>query len=195
MRYLNVVVAAFLVVLSAPAHAVVAAVEFSGSTTGCFGTDCTNFSSSPSISHLSFSGGSFTDITAGSFTTGFGSFNLGNGTSSYNTSFTLDIAFTLPSGTTGQTINALVSGSVGGNSGTVDIDFPTTPQTFTYSGGSFTVALNDVDISIGDPNITGTITLNSAVPEPSTWAMMILGFCGLGFLSYRRKSQMAFNAA
>jgi hypothetical protein len=26
-----------------------------------------------------------------------------------------------------------------------------------------------------------------AVPEPSTWAMMILGFCGLGFMAYRRK--------
>ncbi|MEO8320765.1 MAG: PEPxxWA-CTERM sorting domain-containing protein, partial [Bradyrhizobium sp.] len=27
-----------------------------------------------------------------------------------------------------------------------------------------------------------------AVPEPSTWAMMILGFFGLGFVAYRRKS-------
>jgi hypothetical protein len=29
--------------------------------------------------------------------------------------------------------------------------------------------------------------LTAAVPEPSTWAMMILGFCGLGFMAYRRK--------
>jgi hypothetical protein len=28
-----------------------------------------------------------------------------------------------------------------------------------------------------------------AVPEPSTWAMMILGFLGVGFLAYRRKNQ------
>jgi hypothetical protein len=27
----------------------------------------------------------------------------------------------------------------------------------------------------------------SAVPEPSTWAMMISGFLGLGFMAYRRK--------
>lgn len=26
------------------------------------------------------------------------------------------------------------------------------------------------------------------VPEPSTWAMMILGFCGLGLFAYRRKN-------
>lgn len=33
-----------------------------------------------------------------------------------------------------------------------------------------------------------TATLAPAVPEPSTWAMMILGFWGLGFMAYRRKS-------
>jgi hypothetical protein len=27
----------------------------------------------------------------------------------------------------------------------------------------------------------------AAVPEPSTWAMMILGFCAVGFTAYRRK--------
>jgi hypothetical protein len=27
----------------------------------------------------------------------------------------------------------------------------------------------------------------AAVPEPSTWAMMILGFAGIGFVAYRRK--------
>ena len=29
----------------------------------------------------------------------------------------------------------------------------------------------------------------AAVPEPSTWAMMILGFAGVGFMAYRRKSK------
>jgi hypothetical protein len=32
----------------------------------------------------------------------------------------------------------------------------------------------------------------SAVPEPSTWAMMILGFCGLGFMTSRKKSALRF---
>ena len=35
--------------------------------------------------------------------------------------------------------------------------------------------------------------LASAVPEPSTWAMMILGFAGVGFMAYRRKSKTAFR--
>jgi hypothetical protein len=33
------------------------------------------------------------------------------------------------------------------------------------------------------------------VPELSTWAMMILGFTALGFISYRRKNSMALRAA
>jgi len=35
----------------------------------------------------------------------------------------------------------------------------------------------------------------SAIPEPSTWAMMILGFLGVGFLSYRRKTNRPFRFA
>jgi hypothetical protein len=35
----------------------------------------------------------------------------------------------------------------------------------------------------------------SAVPEPSTWAMMILGFFGVGFMAYRRKGQAALRLA
>jgi hypothetical protein len=41
--------------------------------------------------------------------------------------------------------------------------------------------------------LNGTIT--SPVPEPSTWAMMILGFAGVGFMAYRRKSKVALMAA
>ena len=39
---------------------------------------------------------------------------------------------------------------------------------------------------------TGTI---AAVPEPSTWAMMILGFLGLGVVAFRRKAGAALRAA
>jgi hypothetical protein len=33
-----------------------------------------------------------------------------------------------------------------------------------------------------------------AVPEPSTWVMMLAGFAGLGFLGYRRNRAPSLNA-
>jgi hypothetical protein len=36
-----------------------------------------------------------------------------------------------------------------------------------------------------------SIGYNSAVPEPSTWVMMIVGFGGLGFGKYRKARQNA----
>jgi hypothetical protein len=37
--------------------------------------------------------------------------------------------------------------------------------------------------------------LEGGVPEPSTWAMMLLGFAGVGFFAYRRKSTTALMAS
>lgn len=42
----------------------------------------------------------------------------------------------------------------------------------------------------GGPTDFAAVT---AVPEPATWAMMLLGFAGVGFLAYRRKSKPAFR--
>jgi hypothetical protein len=39
------------------------------------------------------------------------------------------------------------------------------------------------------------VTSPSAIPEPSTWAMMLLGFAGLGYAAYRKtKRQFSFAA-
>jgi hypothetical protein len=46
-----------------------------------------------------------------------------------------------------------------------------------------------IETSFGIGNDVG------AVPEPSTWAMMILGFAGIGFMVHRRKSKPALMAA
>lgn len=35
----------------------------------------------------------------------------------------------------------------------------------------------------------------SAVPEPASWAMMMIGFAGVGLLAYRRKSAMTIRIA
>ena len=45
---------------------------------------------------------------------------------------------------------------------------------------------------LDDVSIT---TLASAVPEPSTWVMMILGFCGLGRLAYRRQNSLSLPSS
>jgi PEP-CTERM motif len=39
------------------------------------------------------------------------------------------------------------------------------------------------------------VTHVAAVPEPSTWAMMVLGFAGVGFMVYRRRNQTMVNVA
>jgi PEP-CTERM motif len=75
--------------------------------------------------------------------------------------------------------------------------------TSTNGSGSFVVFLNGSNEIFGTnpfgidafapPTISNTsISAVSTVPEPSTWAMMILGFCGLGFMVYRKKTAARF---
>jgi hypothetical protein len=61
-----------------------------------------------------------------------------------------------------------------------------TDFTDTLSAGSYTVTFSSA-IPKGDTLEVG-YTLSSAVPEPATWAMMVLGFLGVGFVSYLRKA-------
>jgi hypothetical protein len=42
---------------------------------------------------------------------------------------------------------------------------------------------------------TGSLTGTAAVPEPSTWAMMLIGFAGLGYASRRASRKSAAVAA
>jgi PEP-CTERM motif len=63
----------------------------------------------------------------------------------------------------------------------------------TYNGNNIYFS-TDLVISNGNTGNAGA-TFTPAVPEPSTWAMMILGFFGLGFMGHRRRSKMAPNAA
>jgi hypothetical protein len=70
---------------------------------------------------------------------------------------------------------------------------------YTDGGGLNTVLASNSDLSIlegwGETNSFGTtdanreanVTVVYSVPEPSTWAMMILGFLGLGFMAYRKR--------
>jgi hypothetical protein len=51
--------------------------------------------------------------------------------------------------------------------------------------GQTTVGANQVAAQINSLTV-GTTSAVAAVPEASTWAMLVLGFAGLGLLSYRR---------
>jgi hypothetical protein len=61
---------------------------------------------------------------------------------------------------------------------------------FTFLGASGQLSFLDNGPSNQQGNLLDNVVL-SAVPEPSTWAMMILGFAGVGFLAYRRRNTSA----
>jgi hypothetical protein len=61
--------------------------------------------------------------------------------------------------------------------------------------GLHTFTFDELDlksVSFGSQTFGGlqfdqvSLAVASAVPEPSTWAMMIPGFAGVGFVAYRR---------
>jgi uncharacterized protein (TIGR03118 family) len=60
----------------------------------------------------------------------------------------------------------------------------------------FTAGIPGPNGYIEDHGLFGDITaVQTAVPEPSTWAMMLLGFAGLGFVAYRRTRKAVLAAA
>lgn len=68
-----------------------------------------------------------------------------------------------------------------------------TVQSFIVPVGATRLFLGTVDGSgwfnnsgLGTIAIDGVTPLASAVPEPSTWALMVLGFAGIGFARYRQ---------
>jgi hypothetical protein len=66
------------------------------------------------------------------------------------------------------------------------VSYPTDePVSAFLSGGDLYVNFAETHLVSGD---TVTVDFSSSVltPEPSTWAMMLLGFAGLGYVGYRR---------
>jgi len=48
----------------------------------------------------------------------------------------------------------------------------------------------------GNPSaLDVSLSAVSAVPEPATWAMMLLGFAGVGFIGYRQSGKHGSTAA
>ncbi len=103
------------------------------------------------------------------------------------------------------TTNLAILGTFIGVGGRYDLSTAIGPITGSIAAGilSFSTSLGTLafDGLPFDPVLLredGTSTFTAAVasvPEPSTWAMMLLGFAGIGFLAYRRKSKPILMAA
>lgn len=197
---------------AAPARA---AVVYAGSTTGCFSdVNCgtaanfhTNVSDNGSsdTSGLNFAGTTFTNQAGPTLTLGTMSLQTNTNDNPISNDFFLDVLFTLPGNGT-STFEAALTGAINnGGQGTIVINFGGA-QTINFAGGSFSLTVDDITLAGSrsnnpDPNtsdpITGHISnvVIAPVPEPSTWAMLILGFMGVGFMAYRRKTWSTFRIA
>jgi hypothetical protein len=72
------------------------------------------------------------------------------------------------------------------------------PSLALFDVASFSIT--DIDVHNTSSGVITSLTgpppiETPAVPEPSTWAMMILGFSGIGYLTYRRRNQRALHVA
>jgi len=196
MKLISILHAAAFALITSSTASHAALVEYD--TNGCFGASCTPALTSTSH-NLKFTGldNAHFSLPAANVATeiSLGSFSLRN-TGLFNPyaflgdTLKLEVSFGSPISTT---INptALVTGVITAIGGLVYIDF--NAQEFNFGGGTFKLDIHDVLLTTSlfnrtdtDP-LTGTLTISSAVPEPSTWAMMVLGFAGLGFLAHRRR--------
>ena len=85
------------------------------------------------------------------------------------------------------------------NIGTANLGFTQFAGPDLFSGDPTTTSpifnIGTFDLtSIVSGSSTLTISQVAAVPEPSTWAMMILGFAGIGAMTYRRRRAAALGA-
>ncbi len=148
-------------------------------------------------------------VRLGSFTVSdpsgglFGSINT---TNYNNANFILRIDFSNSVGASPDPFNFTTFDFTGtlrssGTSG-LEVIFGGSPQHFTFAGGSFDLAISNLILDTSGStrsdsgNLMGVfsnVVVTAAVPEPSTWAMMILGFVGVGFMAYRRKNTPTFR--
>lgn len=112
-----------------------------------------------------------------------------------------DGLFTDPNGAPTKYTMQNVPGSGGAN---YDIDNiwysgTTFPHIDNLNGVAVLLSNGAADYIFGNCDPTASCSgyglFEAAVPEPSTWAMLLLGFFGIGVMAYRRKSKPALRLA
>jgi hypothetical protein len=104
---------------------------------------------------------------------------------------------------------SLTAFDLAGNNGAADFTvtgFEGASQIFSFSGSvnagfevfqtvtGLSAKINDLTFALtshGTSLNLDNIVLGTVIPEPSTWAMMLLGFAGLGFVGYRQTIRRA----
>jgi hypothetical protein len=116
-----------------------------------------------------------------------------------NGGVTIPVTYNIPEASFSYTLG----GEVSLLSGTRELlSFQVTDPSAIINSGASSFSVGATSSDFNDANISflvgtqisgdGTITsFTAAVPEPSTWAMMILGFFGVGFMAYRKKRHVA----
>jgi hypothetical protein len=179
------------------------AVTFAGTTQGCLSLTAAPCapSNTSTLAGLTFTTGTFNQDTSASGFAAIGSGNTdtlgfftqdGSANNYTGDFFTLLVNFTAPAGVGGggnyfANLIGQVTGA-GANNGGVQVTFTNPTQTFTYGNGqTFTLTVNNVAVSGTGALAPITGYIQAGVPEPATWAMMLLGFGGIGMAMRRRR--------
>jgi hypothetical protein len=201
----------------AAASPAAAAVNFAGGASGCFvvspASTCAPSTTPTPDNGLAYVGGTATfdqnTNAAGFAAIGGGADNFGtitlvpDGHDYTNDLFKLLITFTNPADAGSGSFTADLIGSLVANGdGGVSIVWQNPTQVISSpSIGDFTLTLDTVSFSgslaLGETVLRQDITgrLQAAVPEPGTWALMLLGFGGIGFAMRRRQKPVLAQLA
>ena len=190
------------------------ATSFVGGSQGCFvvpGPGTCVAGSTATDNGLTYTGGTATfsqNTDASGFaaiggpTNNFGTITLAPSTHSYTGDlFNLLVTFTQPAGSGTGTFMANLLGSLTSfGTGGVQITFNNPDVSVTSPSGPFTLHVNNVSFS-GSPLLGDTVLRQDisgyvqAVPEPGTWALMLLGFGGIGLAMRRRRRPVLAQVA
>lgn len=178
-----------MVGFSAPANAVL----FQGTTTGTFTS-----TGLPARVDATFTNGTFTGNDVGGFfsiggtaTNNLGTFNVGIAPLSFTDTFTLNVLFSSPPGTTpspGVFTAAISAAILGLDNGFFLVDFDNSAHAFTAGGINFNLRVFDTSISPGhSAPLTGIIQVTQ-VPGPiaGSGVPALLAMVG-GWVAWRRK--------